>query len=141
VASPSGLIDTGALLAILDDDDRWHESCLVAFETARLPLATSAAVLTELFYMLGGMPREERRAWQLLRSGAVAVLPIGDDDLAGLEALMTRYADRPMDFADATLVHLAEREGLNTIHTVDRSDFEIYRIGSKKVFRILPPRN
>ena len=54
---------------------------------------------------------------------------------------MHRYADRPMDFADATLVHVAEREGLRTIITVDHSDFETYRIGRNAKFRILPARS
>ena len=66
--------------------------------------------------------------------------PIADGDLAALETLMHRYADRPMDFADATLVHVAEREGLNTILTIDHNDFEAYRIGRKAKFRILPIR-
>jgi predicted nucleic acid-binding protein len=53
---------------------------------------------------------------------------------------MARYADRPMDFADATLVHLAQRESLTTVFTVDHGDFETYRIGSRRRFRIVPPR-
>jgi hypothetical protein len=53
---------------------------------------------------------------------------------------MRRYHDRPMDFADATLVHIAERESLSTIFTVDHNDFETYRIGGRKRFRILPAR-
>ena len=53
---------------------------------------------------------------------------------------MLRYADRPMDFADATLVHVAEREGLKTILTIDHDDFETYRIGRNAKFRILPAR-
>ena len=53
---------------------------------------------------------------------------------------MHRYADRPMDFADATLVHVAEREGLSTILTIDHDDFETYRIGRNAKFRILPIR-
>ena len=54
---------------------------------------------------------------------------------------MHRYADRPMDFADATLVHVAEREGaLRTILTIDHNDFETYRIGRNAKFRILPAR-
>ncbi|HEX6001573.1 MAG TPA: hypothetical protein VFZ16_19595 [Hyphomicrobiaceae bacterium] len=44
-----------------------------------------------------------------------------------------------MDFADATLVRLAEREVLTTIITVDRN-FEVYRIGGRKRFRLLPKR-
>jgi predicted nucleic acid-binding protein len=44
-----------------------------------------------------------------------------------------------MDFADATPVRLAEREGLTTILTVDQ-DFDVYRIGGRKTFRVLPRR-
>jgi predicted nucleic acid-binding protein len=53
---------------------------------------------------------------------------------------MKRYADRPMDFADATLVHLAGRERLNVVFTIDHNDFETYRIGGRRRFRILPAR-
>src|SRR4051812_13917156 len=102
-----GLIDTGALLALLDRDDKWHPACVEGFERARLPLATSAAVLAELFHLLGDGKRNLVAAWRLLRSGAITVVPIGDADLPELQGLMERYLDRPMDFADATLVHLA----------------------------------
>lgn len=135
-----GLIDTGALLALLDADDRWHEPCRDAFARLELPLATTAAVLAELFHLLGDTPRDMSRAWKLVRSGAVTLLPIADADTADLERLMARYHDRPMDFADATLVHLAEREGLVDILTVDHADFETYRIRGRKRFHVLPDR-
>ncbi|HVF61385.1 MAG TPA: PIN domain-containing protein [Thermoanaerobaculia bacterium] len=138
-ARPRGLVDTGALVALLDRDDRWHRRCAEAFSALHLPLATSAAVLTELFHFLGGA-HEHAAAWTLIRSSAIVVLPIGDDDLPDLEALMHRYRDRPMDFADATLVHLARREDLATIFTVDHDDFETYRIDGKRRFRIVPQR-
>ena len=136
----SVLVDTGALLALLDADDRWHLRCAEAFATLCLPLATSAASLAELFHLLGDDRRELAAAWGLLRSGAVTVLPIADRDLPDLETLMKRYADRPMDFADATLVHLARRERLTTVFTVDHDDFETYRIDGRRRFRIVPPR-
>jgi len=134
------LADTGALLAYLDRADRWHDACRSAFSTLRLPLVTSAAVLTELFYLVGDDRREMLVAWDFVRSGALSVAPLSDRDLPDLEALMRRYHDRPMDFADATLVHLAQRESLSTVFTVDHGDFETYRIGVRKRFRILPPR-
>lgn len=133
------LADTGALLAYLDRADRWHDRCRAAFTQLRLPLATSAAVLTELFHLLGDSAREIEAAWGFVRSGTVTVLPISDRDLADLDALMRRYRDRPMDFADATLVHLAQRESVSTVFTIDHDDFETYRIGGRKKFRILPP--
>jgi len=139
LGSPRGLVDTGAMLALLDRDDRWHQPCREAFENLPLPLATSAAVLAELFHLLAD-PREATAAWEFLRSGAVSVLAIADEDLPDLEALMLRYRDRPMDFADATLVHLAKRESLATIFTIDHDDFETYRIEGRRRFRIVPDR-
>jgi predicted nucleic acid-binding protein len=51
---------------------------------------------------------------------------------------MLRYKDLPMDFADATLVYLAERENISAIFTVDQGDFAAYRIAGKRRFHILP---
>ena len=135
-----GLIDTGALLALLDRDDRWHLACKSAFSEFFLPLVTSAAVLAELFHLVGDNPHEVEAAWTFLRTGAVTVLPISDADMPTLHALMRKYADRPMDFADATLVQLAQREALLSILTIDFDDFETYRIDGRKRFRILPFR-
>lgn len=79
-------------------------------------------------------------AWSFLRAGAVTVLPIDDTDMAVLETLMKKYHDRSMDFADATLVRLAQRELLTTVVTIDHDDFETYRIDGRRRFRIIPLR-
>jgi predicted nucleic acid-binding protein len=136
---PRGLVDTGAILAYLNRKDPWHRRCVEGFLSLPLPLATSTAVLAEVFHLLD-RSLEPPAVWALFRSGAFTVLPIGDADLPDVEALMLRYRDRPMDFADATLVHLARREGLTTVFTVDHDDFETYRIEGKKAFHIVPPR-
>ena len=136
----SALADTGALLAYLDRSDRWHDRCREAFAELRLPLLTTCAVLTELFHLVGGDRREKQAAWGFLGSGAVRLAPILGADLASVEALMRRYHDRPMDFADATLVHVAERDSISSVFTIDHDDFETYRIKGRKRFRIVPPR-
>jgi hypothetical protein len=138
---PGGLIDTGALLALVDAGDRWHTECLAAYESSRLPLLTTGSVLTETFHHAMRRRRDLRQpTWEFLRLGSILLAPITDADLPALDALMARYADRPMDFADATLVHVAARESLNTILTIDHADFETYRIGRNAKFRILPAR-
>ena len=134
------LIDTSALLALVRERDPWHQPCVASLRTVSFPLVTTTAVLTETFYFAikwGGLVEH---VWAFVRSGRVAVAPITDDDLPALETLMARYADRPMDFADATLVRVAEREGLRTILTIDHADFETYRIGRNAKFRVLPDR-
>ena len=59
-------------------------------------------------------------------------------DVPRMRALMKKYRDLPMDLADAALVRVAEREGLSTVITIDRSDFASYRLHGTKRFRILP---
>ncbi len=134
------LVDTSALYAFLDINEPWHERCTLAFAEAPLPLVTTTAVLTELFHLVVKRKRDQQAAWRMLRNGRVQLRSMEQADLPSLEQLMHRYADRPMDFADATLVHIAEREGLNTILTIDHDDFETYRIGRDAKFRILPAR-
>lgn len=132
------LIDTGALLALLDRTDRWHSICVHAFAQLRLPLVTSEAVLTELFHLVGDSRHEMEAAWRLVRSGAIVLAAIENSELAQIQALMSRYADRPIDFADATLVYLAKRETLSTVFTVDHANFDAYRIEGRRRFRVLP---
>jgi predicted nucleic acid-binding protein len=134
----NALIDTGAMLALLDRTDRWHRPCLQAFEQLRLPLMTSEAVLTELFHLVGESRHEMEAAWRLIRSGAITLAAIENSELPQMHTLMSRYADRPMDFADATLVYLAKRETLSTVFTVDHADFETYRIEGRRRFRVVP---
>jgi hypothetical protein len=51
---------------------------------------------------------------------------------------MANYADLPMDYADATLVALAEELDTDAVLTTGRRDFEVYRIGERRRFRIFP---
>ena len=134
----NALIDTGAILALLDRTDRWHNLCVDAFRHLRLPVLTSEAVLTEVFHLAGDSRHEIEAAWKFVRSGALTLGIIEHAELTHLHGLMSRYWDRPMDFADATLVYLARRESLSVILTVDQADFATYRIEGKRQFRVLP---
>ena len=126
------------MLALLDRTDRFHRACLEALGQLRLPLVTSEATLTELFHLIGGGRKEMEAAWRFVRSGTVHLLPIEHTELPEVHLLMSRYWDRPMDFADATLVYLAHRESLSTVFTVDFDDFETYRIDGRRKFRVIP---
>lgn len=137
-ACGNALADTSAMLAILDRRDIWHVPCRNAFRQLSFPLLTSEAVLTELFHLADKSRIETKKVWRFVRSGAIVLGAIENAELPALHALMSRYADRPMDFADATLVHLANRESLSAILTVDQADFATYRLEGKKRFHVLP---
>jgi predicted nucleic acid-binding protein len=132
------LADTGAILAYLDRHDPWHQLCRDAFSQLRLPLLTSTAVLTEVFHLIQARRVEQAVVWRFIRSGAIFPGTIGADDFPNLQELMLRYADRPMDFADASLVRLAQRESITRIFTVDQADFETYRIDGRRRFTVIP---
>ena len=78
--------------------------------------------------------------WEMIESGAVEILPLGNEDVARMKELMRKYRDLPMDLADAALVRVAERERLRRIFTVDRSDFHVYRPARIGRFTVLPSR-
>ncbi|MGB2590394.1 MAG: PIN domain-containing protein [Candidatus Acidiferrum sp.] len=132
------LIDSGAIVAMLDKTDPWHRLCQEAFRQLHLPLLTSEAVLTEVFHFVGEAQSKIETAWKFIRSGALVLGKIDHEELPQIHALMSRYWDRPMDFADATLVHLARRESISAILTIDHADFATYRIAGKRPFKVLP---
>ena len=114
----NALADTGAILALLDRSDRWHRVCVETFSSLRLPLLTSEAVLTELFHLVGDDRHESESAWKFVRSGALELAAISHGELPAVYGLMSRYWDRPMDFAGATLV--LSRQTRVPLHCVHR---------------------
>ncbi|HKW19589.1 MAG TPA: PIN domain-containing protein [Terriglobales bacterium] len=137
----TALVDTGALLALLDKDDKWHKACVEVFRSVHFPVLTTIAVLTELLHLTLRDFGTVEPAWQLLETQGVQLAPVLSDELWSLRRLMLEYGDRPMDFADATLVHVANRESISTIVTIDHDDFETYRLKGNKKFNIRPHRN
>jgi predicted nucleic acid-binding protein len=71
------------------------------------------------------------------RDGKLIVHFHSDTELSRMEELMLRYRDIPMDFADASLVVLAETTGLRQIFTLDKH-FYAYRIREQEVFEVVP---
>ena len=133
----SVLVDTGPLVALFDPSDRNHVRCRT--ELARLEkkkLITSLAVMTETTYLLAFSSAAQQAFLTFVAAGAIELPHFGKSEVARASALMAKYADLPMDFADATLVVLAERIGTMDVLTLD-SDFAVYRIARKR-FRLAP---
>ena len=71
-------------------------------------------------------------------AGLFEVLPLDTDDAKPIASIMKKYRDIHIQLADAALVHLAARDGLDTIFTLDHRDFSVYRLPNRRSFRILP---
>ena len=65
-------------------------------------------------------------------------MPQSHESLSRAIVLMEKYKDTPMDFADATLVVLAEEADIDEIFTLDMRGFQAYRIHGRKLFKIGP---
>jgi predicted nucleic acid-binding protein len=93
-------------------------------------------VITEAMHLVGSLLAQER-LWDVLEARHLRILPLDAADVPRIRALMKKYHDRPMDLADAALVRVAEREGLQTVFTIDRDDFKVYRLHGTGRFRVL----
>jgi predicted nucleic acid-binding protein len=132
------LIDAGPLVALVDADDRHHERCVACLKSLREPLVTVWPPLVEAVYLLADLPKAQEALWETLARGAVQLLRLDLADIPRIRELMIKYADRPMDLADAALVRVAEREGIGSIFTVDRKDFAVYRLHGRTGLAIVP---
>ncbi|MFI5337050.1 MAG: type II toxin-antitoxin system VapC family toxin [Opitutales bacterium] len=135
------LLDTGPLIAALNRRDPYHQRCAAALASHTGDLLTTGAVVTEAMHFLGGEPNGAETLAGFLADAQVGIRDcFGADDLQAAARLMKKYADTPMDFADATLVLLAEESGCNQILTLDERGFRAYRYRGKSRFTLVLDR-
>jgi hypothetical protein len=132
------LVDAGPLVALVESTDAHHTNCVAALAAIDGPLVTVWPAFTEAMYLVRGADRSEAALWGMLESGGIDLALLDAGDAPRMKALMHQYRDQPMDLADAALVHVAERDGLNRIFTTDRRHFQTYRINRRRRFVILP---
>jgi uncharacterized protein len=122
------LVDTGPLVALFDPQDEQHNRCRRTLKEIREPIFTTTPVLTEAFHMLGPASIGSDRLREFVEVGGLSVGFLDQASLARAFQLMDLYADHPMDLADASLVAAAEALGTRRVFTIDRRNFETYRI-------------
>lgn len=135
---PRILVDTGPLVALLNRRDHHHAWVKTQLRTMDPPLETCEAVLSEACYLLQQVPGGPEAVLELITKGLVAVAFSLQDEAKAIQSLILRYADLPMDLADACMVRLAELHEPSIIFTLD-SDFRIYRKHGRTALPILLP--
>ena len=135
------LADTGPIVAILSRRDEHHRKCVEALHDLPGPLFTCWPVITEAAWLLRRDPTAVQQLLHSLDTGFLELLPLTTADAKPIAAILKKYRDIRIQLADATLVHLATRDGLDTIFTLDQRDFSVYRLPRGKPFRILPRRD
>ncbi|QDV74905.1 type II toxin-antitoxin system VapC family toxin [Botrimarina mediterranea] len=131
------IVDTGPLVALFDGADIYHHETVNFLAASRRKHVTTLAVVTESVYLLRFNKNAQIDFLEWLQSPAVEIETLEDADLARAIEVMQKYSDLPADFADATLVAIADRLGVNEVVLFD-SDFDIYRRGDGAPFIRLP---
>lgn len=132
------LIDTGAIVALLDRSERHHAACVETLARLASPLVTCEAVIAESCYLMRRLPGAAEAVLENVVKGVFRI-PF---ELTGaarqIQRILRKYQDQQIDLADACLIHLAGEVRSGVILTLD-SDFEVYRWGGNRPFeRLLP---
>lgn len=116
-------VDTGPLVGLFSHRDPHHNRATL--ETKKLDdesLMTTWPCIVESMYLLGRYSgfQGQSKLWQLLLSGDLQLHTTSESELFRCADLMSKYADLPMDMADATLVAAAEVTGAYRLWTFDQ---------------------
>ena len=133
------LVDTGPLIAMYVAKEPNHAAC--AQQAMTLPVGkayTCWPVIAEASYLLRAYPRAREQLFQSLQQGVFVLLALTSDDLTGIRQVFSTYDDQEVDLADACLVHLANRENIEIVFTLDRRHFGVFRKADGTSLRILP---
>jgi uncharacterized protein len=134
------IVDTGPLAALFDPDDVHHDR-VEHWLKGLSPVAvmhTVPAVITETLYLLDFSIDRQVEFLKWVATGVLRLKSLEEKDHLEIATLMLKYRDRPMDFADACIVWLAESLATTDIASIDGRDFEVYRTKRGKKFNILP---
>jgi uncharacterized protein len=118
------LIDAGPIIALFRSKDAYHQKALSFIESYKGRLITTWPVLTEVMHELY-RPDIQEKLLTWIERGGIEIAFQDRQSITGLLKLIAKYADLPMDLADATLMLYAEETGIDEIATID-SDFYIY---------------
>ena len=132
------LVDSGPLVALLSERDRYHGWANQAFARAAAPLRTCEAVVSEAWYLLRLTSGGQAAVLELLERGLLSIDFTLMSELAAVRRLITRYRDQPMSLADACLVRMAELYDDATVLTLD-TDFSVYRKNGRQVIALIAP--
>ena len=134
------LTDTGPLVALIDADDPHHLRCMqIAKQIAVHSLLTTVPCFTEAVYLLGAVGGYvyQEKLWGLYATKRLHLHLSSSDEIDRMNDLMRIYQDRPMDFADTSLIAAAEQLNHKQIFSVD-SDFYIYRLIDGRALQLIP---
>jgi predicted nucleic acid-binding protein len=138
VANKGVLLDTGPLTALLCQRDQYHTICTAAAKELGGPFFTCWPVITETAYLLRQHGEQIDKLFELIRSTKIRLLHLDVADINGLSQILTQFSDQEFDLADVALMHVANREAIETVFTIDRRHFSVYRLPRGNPLSLIP---
>jgi hypothetical protein len=134
------LADTGALYALVNRSDAWHERTRTWWETNREPILVPVTVIPEATYLIATRLGAAKEAAFVRGLGdrEMEIEPLQPEDLTRAADLLTIYVDLPLGFVDASIVAMAERLDVGTLVTTDRRHFAVVRPAHAPRFKLVP---
>lgn len=129
------LVDTGFLVALFDPADALAAPAASYLKGHRHRLVATTATVVEACFFLPPRTKADPLAW--IRRGGMAIVDVPAGAYAQLEITLRKYSDQEIDFADAALIWLAGETGASQVLTVDRKDFEIFRLKGGRRFEVI----
>ncbi|MBW0435459.1 PIN domain-containing protein [Leptospira yasudae] len=130
------IIDTGPIVAFFDESDIYCNDIRSFLKDFKGRLFTTLAIVTEVSYLLSDNKKTQNSFIEWIKDGAITILNQDNDHFPLIHHYMEKYSDRPMDFADASLVSLSKIYGIKDILTLD-SDFLFYKTKKGKALNII----
>lgn len=131
------LIDAGPIIALLDRKDEFHDWAVRQFSRFD-SFETCDAVLSEACARLAYFGFDQTVVVRLVEADILKLTFDTAANIGRILALMEKYRDLPMDFADACLVTMSEEEKDSLVVTLDK-DFSIYRRNGRHSIPLLTP--
>jgi uncharacterized protein len=132
------LVDTGPLVALLRPSDVHHECCVDESRSLAYPFLTSWPVVTEAAWLLRETSNGVDALLNQIEQGLLKPLELDPPAVPWMRTFLENYRDLRAQLADASICYLAERESIESIFTLDRRDFSVFRSRKNQPFRLLP---
>jgi predicted nucleic acid-binding protein len=134
----SWIVDTGPIVALLASDDAHHRWAVEQCRGAPATVLTCDAVISETLFLLKRAGHDTESLFEMVEAGFLRSEFDFHLEYRAVRSLMRRYKSRPMSFADACLVRMAELRPDASIWTLD-ADFNVYRKNQRQTLSLVAP--
>lgn len=133
----TAVLDTGPIVAWLCPKDAHHTWARRAFAQIAPGSLICEAVITEVCHLAAKEGIASAKVISFIERARLTPVPLSNE-LAAIRKLLERYADAPMDFADACVVRLAEMNGALQVCTID-AQFQFFRKNERESITLIAP--